>query len=473
MTRPTFIGLEPPEGKYKEIFDYILRPDPGNIKAVDLCCGLGFGKTDILIQVAALVMDHYPGSKILFLEPDWDRVSEIFWEKWEELIPAELYTFKGKGSGGANKITWYRGGSTMIVRPRVITGNKADARSKKRGIEFSLILDDEAAIHFDLEQYQNQFGRIRIQSPVMGYITASTPLVGPYGRFLSRKSPHKIFKGRTADNVYLLRKQPDYEKRLRAEMSPQQARRELDAELVALEGRIWKTAVMDKAWPAGNVHHQHRKYDPTKPWWVFSDFGAGTGSFLVVQQADPIYRGRRLFGGPVWVAVADLCPHLDASATRAFGRLDQEFGSGNADARYIKPAGVTGGADMDTRDTGSGKTISDFARQVWPNVRLYPCDEKYQSKQQQYDCLDGGFYRLDGHRRFCVAKDFVSLDQDSCRGLLEMIEQDQFLPIEERGNHPLPKKPNIPVQHIRDAVMMGAAKIMFPPQSNTTLRRVG
>ncbi len=446
----SFIGLDPPVGKYLEIFDYVLKEDP-EVKDVDLCCGLGFGKTVVAIQVAALTLNLDGNQRGLFLEPDWDRVNSIFLPKWIEYVPEDLYTIES----GNHRIVWHNG-SSMLYRPRVITGARERAQGKFRGIEFTFVVDDEAAIGFDGEQQINTRARVRAASKVRYYFTLSTPLVGPYGRFINR-GDSKLFRGKTSDNHYLLARDPNYEINLRKRMSPEQARRELDGELVALEGRIWKTADMSKAWPHGTRNDIHPSFDKRKPWWLFCDLGSATGAFVVMQQMDATHGGQELFPDPVWVAVADLCPHSDASASRAFQILKREYGY---------PSGIVAGKDVNKRGSGSGKVISYFANTIFGNVPIYPCNEDASAKQIQYDLLSFMMCSAVGaERRFTVAKNFISLDLDSRRGVLEMLDEDQWpTPDKRRVNDILPKNKDIEVQHVRDALLMGAMMVMHPPE---------
>ena len=459
-------GLEAPGGKYKEILDYALTPslEP---KQIDLCCGLGFGKTILSIQLAALTLNHAPGHMGLFFEPDWDRVDNVFLPLWHEHVPEELYDI----AYGKRLIVWKPTGAQMIYRARVITGSKERARSKNRGIPSSFVIDDETAIGFDMEQYQNTFARIRVDADIRYYATLTTPMVGPYGRFLKRGG-NKIFKGRTADNFMLLRRDPTYEIRQRKGMSTQQARRELDGELVALEGRIWKEAnlVMPRedqdfndpdykasAWPNGNRDDEWSSYNPKAPYWLLCDLGSATASYVVVQQREATYHGHRLFDGSVWVAVADLCPDSDASASRAFQKIKEEFGI---------PAGISAGADVNTRAQTDGRTVAYFANQIFgSNTRIYPCNESIYNKLVQFDQLTYLICSSIGdQRRFTVARDFVSMDSDSHRGVVEMIDEDQYPPIDQRRVQDfLPKDKTNVVQHTRDALLMGAAMIMHPP----------
>jgi hypothetical protein len=445
-----FRGLTRPMGTYKEILDYTLARSPV-VKPVDLCCGLGYGKTILGVQLACLAMDDDPRHVLLFFEPDWDRINKIFLPAWEKYVPPELYTH----DIGKRCMIWHNG-ARLYYMPRVITGAKERARGRTRGIETSGVIDDETAIGFDLEQYQNTFARIRLEANQRFYVTLTTPLVGPYARFLKRGG-NRLFKGRTRDNHYLLLRDPDYEKRQRANMSEQQARRELDGELVALEGRIWRTCEPNVAWPKGNRNDIWTSFRPDEPWWLFCDFGSATGSYVVVQAMNPIYRGHEMYNGElVWVAVADLCPSLDASASRAFQRLKTEFGT---------PVAVTGGADINTRSNTDGSTISKFATNIFgPSVQIFPCNESIYNKQLQFDSLSRLMCTTIGDRRFTIARNFVSLDTESNRGVREMIDEDQYPPIEKRRiNEILPKNKDNIVQHTRDALLMGAVAIMDPP----------
>ncbi len=463
----TFNGLEPPIGKYLEIFQYLLA-ESDDVKTVDLCCGLGFGKTVIAIQAAALTLNIDGRQRGLFLEPDWDRVNDIFLPMWLDIVPEDLYTI----SIGKNRINWHNG-SYLIYRPRVITGAIARSRDKFRGIEFTFVVDDETAIGFDYEQYTNIFARIRAQSSVRYYFTLSTPKVGAYDRFINRGG-NKVFRGRTADNHYLLKRDPTYEKRQRAQMSTNQARRELDGESIALEGRLWPDALPGIAWPAGNRNDIHTEFKPGEPWWIFCDMGVATGAYVVCQRMDPMHRGRKVFDGDLWVAVADLCPIQDASAARAFGILNEHFNPKNEDGiRTNPPKGITGGADINKRSDVDGKQISYFTQQFWGNVQIYPCSETIYDKQIQYDKLSYLIRSAMGERRFTVAKNFVSLEPDSHRGVREMLEQDAW-PDESkrRASDVLPKNREIIVQHTRDALLMGAAVKMSRPKWGRTKNRI-
>jgi hypothetical protein len=444
------INAYPPYDKQQEILDYILEPSPIK-KQVDLCCGRGFGKTYLAVILAAKTLSLNGSQAGLFLEPDWASINSIFWEVWNDLIPKELYTV----NKGQNKITWANG-SVLFYGPRSISGSVEAMRDKYKGRNLTFVIDDEAAIGCDEQMYTNTLGSIRKKpTPVRYYFTISTPKVGPYKRLITGEK-HVLFRGSSRDNPYL---PPDYVDNLIANMSRDQARREIDGEFVSLEGRIWKTADLTKDWPSGNTHETFTKFDPNKPWWLMCDLGSATGSYIVIQQTDASFRGSLLFKGPVWVAVADFCPQRDASAARAFAVLKEHFGT---------PSGVTAGADVNTRATTDGTTVSYFAQQTWGNVPIYPCNESIYSKMVQYDNLSYLMCSAIGQRRFTIARDFVELDPDSHRGVKQMVEEDEW-PDESkrRMSDFLPKHKENIVQHTRDALLMGFAQLSPPSWAKT------
>lgn len=450
------VGL--PHTKQSEILNYVFsHVGTKETLQVDLCCGLGFGKTTLAIDLAQAMLSLGPEQRGLFLEPDVASVNDIFLAEWDKIVPSDLY----KLNEGKRRITWVPTGALMYYGPRVVTGSVSYQADKWRGRNLTFVIDDETAIKFVMELYQNLMGRIRVKSPYRLYYTSSTPKVGPYGRFLRSKG-HKLFKGATWDNPYI---DKETIQGLKDSMSDQQARRELGGELIALEGRLWPEADIHTAWPEGNRHDKWTKFRSNEPWWLFCDLGGATGAYVVVQQTTSYYRNRELFPDSVWVAVADLCPHDDASASRAFQRLRAEFGT---------PVGVVAGADINTRSSGDGRTIAYFVEQVWPGASIYACSERHYDKQMQYDKLTFLIKSVVGNRRFTVAKNFVSLDKNSKRGVREMLEEDAMPEISRRRpSDVLPKNKEIVVQHVRDAMLMGAVKIMSPPEWAYTAEPAG
>jgi hypothetical protein len=319
-------------------------------------------------------------------------------------------------------------------------------------------MDDESAIKFNLSQYKNTLMCLTGDSPIRFYLSLTTPKAGQFSQLLDRPGI-KIFYGYTGDNLYLMKRHPNFIENTSSGMTRLEIRRELYGEMVALQGQVFgevkidapnaKEPASENRWPLGNVHWDFNTFRPELPWWLFCDLGSATGAFIAVQKI-PAMR----FGGDVWVAVADFCTNHDASASRAFQKMNQEFG---------RPAAVVAGADVHTKNSVSGVTVAYFASQVWGNVPIRAMGESLGDKMRQHDIASYMINSSQDHRRFCVAKNFRSLDPDSHRGLREMLLGYTMRPIEERSDDEfLPKGSDQPLCHVADAFLMGA-ELMAPP----------
>jgi len=442
----TLNGVAPPHPKQLQVLNYLLAPDPDNVKLVDLICGRGFGKTLLCIVVAVYCLNIDGNQCGLFLEPDTDRMDKVFRLAWRKIVPRHLWTeIKSE-----RMIVWHNG-SVMYYGHRDIYGSLEARRDKNRGPNYSWVISDEEAIKTDIQQYANTLAAVRENSPVRFYLTATTPKIGEYQQLITMKG-HKTFTGTSHDNIFLPK---NFVETLMSSMSRDQIRREIYAEFVALEGRIWREVDLEHKWPEGNVHHGLAEFDKTRPWWLFCDFGSATAAYLVVQQVPATLYGRKLFEGSVWVAVADLCPYHDGSAIRAFGILKENFGT---------PVMVTGGNDINKRAGTDGKSIAYHAGKVWPNVRILPVDERDDDREIQFDRLSYIICSADNNRRFCIAKNFKELEPEGRRGLKHMFETDVWPDEPKSAKEFLPKDKTIKVQHIRDATLNGAVAVMSPPR---------
>lgn len=448
LRRREGVGLEIPHPKAMEVIRYLFTPEP-RVKKCDLCCGLGFSKTQTCLDIAQMKLEQGPGERVLFLEPDMNRLNKCFVAPWRASVPPSLY----KMNEGKREIQYYNG-AILYFNHRDIRGNRALAADAGRGPNLTGIIDDESAISFHTEFMVNLLARLRAASPNLFILTATTPKVGPYGNWIKRVG-HQLFRGRTIDNPYLKPSPEQYDAELRANMSELQARRELDGELVALEGRIWSGADLTKPYPEGTINESHTEFIPGRDWWLFSDTGTATGAYVVVQIMDkPHSIGPYADNHPVWVAVADYCPNDDASASRAFQRLKTEFGT---------PVAVVGGMDLGKRQE-VGSSIEDLVAEVWgPYVQVIKMSERQYAKQIQFDRLSYLLKSYHGDRHFTVAKNFKSLDPYSKRGVLEALDEYQYRDI-PRDSEFLPKGADQPLCHVSDALMMGAVGVMSPPE---------
>lgn len=457
-TRYALKGIGPPFPKQQEIVDYLFRPSE-HVKQVDVMCGLGFGKTTLCIDIACRLLSQESETNILFLEPDTKRMALVFWVQWKKIVPPELYNIKTL-EGSSHKYVEWINGSCLYPAIRNITGSQTDVADSFRGIEFTHVLDDEAAIKFNHDQYKNTFNRIRGISDIRFYLTVTTPKAGPYGRLIKSEG-HVVFGGHTSDNVYLMARHPTYVDDMAKNMSRDEVRRELYGELIALEGRIFKEALVslddiDHRWPKGNVHYSQRTFRENKPYWLFCDLGSATGATVGVQRMEIPPE----WGGYGFVAFADFCPQSDANASRMLQKWDEEYGA---------PASVVVGGDVETKDSVRGETAANIVSQIWGPIPIYPCAERFTNKVLQYDRLTYLIRSSKKHRRFAIAKDFVSLDPDSKRGVIECLEEYEMRPVDKRPSHEyLPKGSDQPLCHIADAMMMGSVMIMARPKNLKT-----
>jgi len=461
-TRQT-IKLLPPHPKQQDLINFLFQPDPAHVKQVDLVCGRGFGKSFLAIFIATMALSLSPTEIGLFLEPDWKRVNRVFLKKWRQIVRPELYEI----NKGEQCIVWLPNGSLLYYGPRNITAGATAMEDGQLGQDTTFIISDEESLKCSYNMYANNLATIREPSQVRFYLTLATPRPGSFKRLVTDKK-HVLFRGKSSDNIYL---PPNYVEDLRANMGVEQARRELDGEFTALEGRIWPSAIYtqweaDKpethgnknAWPNTNRHDTWARFQPGEPWWLCCDLGIANGAYLVVQRSEAVHRGRRLFDGSVWVAVADLCPKVGAEISTVFQRLDAEFGA---------PVAVTGGADLGTRNS-DGKTISYYVQNQWGHLdvppAIYPVSEQTYEKQIQFNRASYLMCAANGERRMTIARDFVSLDTESNRGFREMIDEDEWpAKDKEREHDVLPKGKDNVVQHIRDAWMMGVVAVFSPP----------
>lgn len=449
-------GLGPPHAKQRELLDYILEPSD-TVKKVDLVCGRGFGKTEFAIILSVMALARSQREVGLFLEPDLARVRKVFLKKWFAAVPPSLYTINRQ-----DRVITMKWGAQLFYAGRNVTGASGTAADSQLGQDTTFVISDEEAVYCNPDFYVNTFNTIRVPSPSRFYLTLSTPRVGRYRELITSKG-HKVFQGTSWDNPYT---GPEYVKGMMENMTRSQIRREIYAEFISLEGRIWPEFDAETEWPYGNVWPGG--YDETQPWWLFCDLGSATGSFVVVQRKDPITSdGRKLFEGDVWVAVADLCPQSDGSAARAFSRLRDMYGY---------PVSVTAGADINTRGSGEGKSIAYFAKQAFgDNITIKPVSERNFDKQIQYDRLSYVICDSSDRRRFCVADPridkktgkrakYKEIDQDSKRGVIQVMEQDEWPDLDKRvPSQFLPKNKECMIQHCRDALLMGAVSTMAPP----------
>ena len=456
--------LGPPHPKQMQVLWELLKPphfqkgvgdDDRVVRRVNLCCGWGFGKTQVAIDAAQAFLDWCPGMNVLFTEPDVGLMN-TFLEMWESTIPGELY----KRYGDPRRvIVWKRTGNKMWYDHRNFRGSLTQTIKHFQGKTIALHIDDETSTDCSLELMNSISVRIRQPGvPVLARLTTTTPRMGDYVELLAQPDSVTI-TGTSYDNPYLPKSLIAQQ---RASMSRAQARRDIDGELVALEDQLWPDVDLVNSWPIGNVDDMHPRFNPAYPWYLGSDMGSATGAYVVVQ---PVTNGMGN-GQPRWVIVSDLCPQSSGNVRDAFTKLRERFGV---------PAGVVSGIGMNTRADTDGATPAFFVGKVWNNqVDIMVANEDHISKHIQYENLSALFCAADGTRRLTIARDMLrdqhdplkaQLDRDSHRGVVEMIQQDVW-PADANVSSRmyLPKGPKIRVSHIRDALLELGVMVMSPPE---------
>jgi hypothetical protein len=435
--------LKPPHKKQKNLISYLFEPNESLVKQADLCCGRGFGKSFLSIFIATMALSLSPDEVGLFLEPDWKRVRRVFLKKWRQIVPRELYTL----NKSEQMITWLPTGSILFYGPRNITGSYQATDDSELGTDVTFVIDDEAALRCSSSFYVNTLATIREPSNVRFYLTLSTPRIGEYQELVESEG-HKLFRGKSTDNPYL----PDnYVEGLRANMSPDQAERELDGKFVALSGKIWKRW-SGESWPHGNIHH-HR-HNRREPYFLFFDIGVASSAWLIVQPVEPVYKGRLLWEyDPIWVVTAEYMPKRDGSVDTILREIKQDYGI---------PARIVAGADVDTRSSLEPKTAQWFITRHFGQVPTTPVKGALLGdKEIQHAQLSYGIFDTADRRRFCVSRNLEKHYPETRRGILEMMREDQY-PERVTGLTFLPKEHRL--EHVRDAAMYGAVACMFPPK---------
>lgn len=419
--------LRVPHEKQKNLISYLLQPDEKRIKQADLCCGRGFGKSIFAIFVATMALSLSPDEVGLFLEPDWKRVRRVFLKKWMLIVPNRLYEINKT----EQCITWLPTGSLLFYGPRNVTGSYSTADDSQLGQDTTFIIDDEAALRCSPTMYINNLATIREPSNVRFYLTTSTPRIGPYKELVTSEG-HKLFRGTSYDNPYL----PDgYVENLRKHMSKAQAEREIEGKFVALEGRIWKD------FDSELNRHEHR-HDPMMPYFLFFDLGVATAAFAIVQRV-----------GDDWIVTAEYTPH------RSRGSMDENFA--RIKGAYGSPALVVAGADLESREHGSGKPNSWYVNKHFGRVtRKSPRDWR-RNKEVQYSTLSYVICDVNDRRRFYVSKHLKSHD-DGDRGALNVMLEDTW-PDEDKYAKFSDMLQHNALSHMRDALLYGAVCAMAPP----------
>jgi hypothetical protein len=320
------------------------------------------------------------------------------------------------------------------------------SREVIKGINLAWAIDDEAAYKFDEQKYLDIDAAIRVDTPYRFHDTLSTPKLGPY-KDLVESPGHNLVRTTSFENPHL---PPDWAENMAAQMGQEYMEQEILGRWVALSGRIWKHWSKDE-WPNGNVHPHEHEFE--KPYFLFFDLGVASSSWLIVQPVEPEYRGHLLWDhDPVWVVTAEYNPKRDGSVDSILREIKQEYGT---------PIRIVAGADLTTRSSTDAKTAQWFVTRHFGQVTTTPVKGWIADKEIQHAQLSYGIRDTRERRRFCVSKKLQRHYPETKRGIIELMEQDQW-PEKVNGMTFMPKEHRL--EHVRDAAMYGAVACMWPPQ---------
>lgn len=367
--------------------------------------GRGSGKTTVGILMALRAATQLmPGMPGLWTEPTYRLCHDVFFREWCKIVPRELWRWVASDQ----KIV-LANGSEIDVRSRNVDN---PAKEISKGPNYAWAIDDEAANKFDPDRYWDIDAAIRHPDAFHRFHdTLSTPQMNGYYH-LCTSHKHPCINATSYDNPYL---DETFAASLAEQLDPQRARQELYGEWVALSGRIWDTAVLDKQWPHGNIHPH--TYDPNRPFFIGCDLGVQS-AWLIMQRV-PAWdqRHRTIADGLLDVVVAEYLPD-DGDTQSTIRRIEADYG---------KPERVFVGADLNTRSIVDGSTSAYAFRQVWGgSVPVLPITGGLADKELQYQVAKARLLNALGERRFCISAGLRQYPERSPRGIRTMLTADQW-----------------------------------------------
>ncbi len=128
---------------------------------------------------------------------------------------------------------------------------------------------------------------------------------------------------------------------------------------------------------------------------------------------------------------------------------------------YGNPAVVVAGADLESRDHGSGRPHSWYVNKHFGRIKRLSCTGWRKDKEIQHATLSYLICDVKDRRRFFVSKGLKSYD-DNHRGVLEVMAEDTW-PEEDKVSKFSDMLQHNALSHMRDALLYGAVCTMSPP----------
>jgi hypothetical protein len=422
----------------------------GHFDRIYFLAGRGTGKTHIGIAYAFVAgMTLCQGRQIAVTYPRFEDARVVGSQKIHEILPDGSYTW----NKGELTATLTHTGTKITLHSR----NTAQSytSTKGRGGTNALVIHDEPATDRNAEAVKNfnatirgagAIGAIYIGTPKMGWLweevsrfrLADCSWGTHYGSMDVRDPVTGLGKTVNAAAIYARTIENPYggeelHLSMLSELDERIAAQELDAQWVAISGRLWDNWIW-KPWPTGNVHHH--TLDPGQTWYLSCDFGSAKSSWIAWQR---VREGNLL----VHVAVAEW--QIDnAGVKECLSQISTDMGR--------PPAAVYAGHDLNTRAVVSTEyTPAYFIAQQWGHIPMIPLDEVGMDKRVRYERMRALTCAADRNRRIAVSRDLHSYDPGG-RGIKRLIEQDAWPDSEQKRRSPdyMPKDGQL--EHCRDAV---------------------
>lgn len=432
--------------------------------------GRGTHKTGYLIAKDAVSANLInPGSVSYLTEQTAGKIRDILIPVIRQLINPEIYELRTQGQ--EFDVKWKFSGSTTRLRSR--QAKRIHDDPPFRGPSAACIGHDEIARDrnpIDQDRDPIVISRFMLRGTdgsVKSLNFTTTPVRNwfySHANKLGLTVPQRFGALRLVETdaaaAYYTRTRdvdPELYERTIGELDERFAQQELDAEWVALEGRVWTgwrdwTAGDESTlWPYSN-RHWHR-YDPKLPtvWGV--DLGGAESAWIICQSVPAIdIHGRQVQPGNVLVAVAESTPSK-TGAWAVLGDLVERFG---------KPYRCYIGADY--RTPGNAGDTAELAF-IQRGIHAEPTTGWLASKDVQGQHAAGMLCNTVGERRFCVSTDLISLQPRSGRGILEVMEGDVWPEPGDVSYFLKDKGRGIGIEDMRDAWLYLLVGLMPPKWS--------
>lgn len=411
--------------------------------------GRGSGKTHALILKAfRAATELNPGFPGAVTAPSHGELEYIFWPLWEQIVPQNLWTRK-RTARGVVYISLPAWKSRIYLLSRESRSGSAE---KARGLNLAWAIHDELASDRDKKAWDIFRGAIRIrEAPFKFCDSTSTPKANWYKKLLiggEKAGRSKVVQCSSFENDYV---DNEWLAELKESYDEDYVQQEIYALWVAHSRRIWKKYT-DSLWPHGN--RVKFAWDETRPFDLAVDLGNRSAWALIQYFKPPARQAQELrFPGVLDVVVAEWTPD-DGDVIRMVQRIN-EFTDGRA------PEKIFTGHDVGSSNYATGVScFTTFKNMGWESQIVIP-QGIGRFKEQQFYALSGLIHNTKSWRRFCVSKDLISHNPENCRGVCEVMDDDQW-PAKAAKEY-LPKDKKIEnYEDMRDAILYYAIHRNLP-----------